>query len=113
MVSIQEFDTLLTDVKGESIRGIEMSGVTHLSEITSGDGVSYDDVLHGVTFGNCLRVFAKALLTAKGKSLNAIMLVNAGSPCTLLTSETFKAPRISLEDQPESQAHLSRLTLRR
>mmetsp|Transcript_21134 Transcript_21134/g.31340 ORF Transcript_21134/g.31340 Transcript_21134/m.31340 type:complete len:125 (+) Transcript_21134:186-560(+) len=51
VVNIQEFDILLTDIKGETIRGIEINGVKHLSEVTSGDGVSHDDVLHGVTFG--------------------------------------------------------------
>ena len=68
------------------------------------DGVSHDDVLHGVTFGDYSRVLVKAVLTARGRSLNAIMLVDTGSPYTFLTSETFKALQINLEDQPEDQA---------
>ena len=75
-----------------------------MSEVTSGDGVSHDDVLNGVTFGDYSRVLVKAVLTAKGKSLNAIMLVDTGSPYTFLTGETFKALQVNLEDQPEDQA---------
>ena len=104
VVNIQEFDILLTDIKGETIREIEIDGVKHLSEATGGDGVSHDSVLHGVTFGDYSRVLVKAVLTAKGKSLNAVMLVDTGSPYTFLTNETFKALRVDLEDQPEDQA---------
>ena len=104
VVNIKEFDILLTDIKGETIREIEIDGVKHLSEATSGDGISHDSVLNGVTFGDYSRVLVKAVLTAKGKSLNAIMLVDTGSPYTFLTGETFKALQVNLEDQPEDQA---------
>jgi len=46
----------------------------------------------------------KAVLTAQGKSLNAIMLVDTGSPYTFLTGETLKALQVNLGDQPEDQA---------
>ena len=46
----------------------------------------------------------KAVLTAKRKSLNSIMLVDTGSPYTFLTGETFEALQVNLEDQPEDQA---------
>jgi len=104
VVNIKEFDMLLTDITGETIRRIEIDGVKHLSEVTSGDGVSYDSVLNGVMFGDFSRVFVKVALTAKGKSLNAIMLVDTGSPYTFLTGETFNALQVNLEDQPEDQA---------
>lgn len=104
VVNIKEFDLLLTDIKGETIRELEIDGVKHLSEVTSGDGISQDSVLNGVTFGDYSRVLVKAVLTAKGKSLNAIMLVDTGSPYTFLTGETFKALQVNMEDQPEDQA---------
>ncbi|KAL7556694.1 hypothetical protein ACA910_009660 [Epithemia clementina (nom. ined.)] len=106
VVNIKEFDILLTDIKSETIRGIEIDGMKHLSEVTSGEGVSHDSVLNGVTFGDYSRVFVKAVLTAKGKSLNAIMLVDTGSPYTFLNGETFKALQVNLEDQPEDQAFI-------
>jgi predicted aspartyl protease len=102
VVDIKEFDILLTDIKGETIRRIEIDGAKHLSEVVTSD--SHSSVLNGVTFGDYSRVLVKAVLTAKGKSLNAIMLVDTGSPYTFLTSETFKALQVNLEDQPEDQA---------
>jgi hypothetical protein len=101
VVDIKEFDILLTDIKAETIRRIEIDGTKYLSEV-SGD--SHSSVLNGVTFGDYSRVLVKAVLTAKGKSLNAIMLVDTGSPYTFLTGETFKALQVNLEDQPEDQA---------
>jgi hypothetical protein len=97
VVNMEEFDIVLTDIKGETIRGIEIDGVKHLSEVTS-------SVLNGVTFGDYSRVVVKAVLTAKGKSLNAIMLVDTGSPYTFLTGETFQALQVNVEDPPEDQA---------
>jgi predicted aspartyl protease len=102
VVDIKEFDILLTDIKGETIRRIEIDGTKHLSEVTSDD--SHSSVLNGVTFGDYSRVLVKAVLTAKGKSLNAIMLVDTGSPYTFLTGETFQALQVNLEDEPEDQA---------
>eukprot|EP00934_Nitzschia_sp_Nitz4_P001308 Nitzschia sp. Nitz4//scaffold64_size103689//37119//37421//NITZ4_004431-RA/size103689-processed-gene-0.76-mRNA-1//1//CDS//3329556115//1308//frame0 len=80
VVNIMEFDILLTDIKDETIREIEIDGMKHLSEVASGEGVSRDSVLNGVTFGDYSRVLVKAVLTAKAKSLNAIMLVDTCSP---------------------------------
>lgn len=34
VVNIQEFDILLTDIKGETIRGMEIDGAKHLSEVS-------------------------------------------------------------------------------
>lgn len=104
VVNIKEFDILLTDIKSETIREIEIDGVKHLSEVTGGDGILNDSVLNGVTFGDYSRVLVKAVLSAKGKSLNAIMLVDTGSPYTFLTGETFEALQVNLEDQPDDQA---------
>jgi hypothetical protein len=107
VVNIQEFDILLPDIKGETIKGMEIDGAKHLSEVEGTEGRDSSEtpaVLNGITFGDYSRVLVKAVLSAKGKSLNAIMLVDTGSPYTFLTRETFRALQINLEDQPDDQA---------
>ena len=109
VVNIQEFDILLTDIKGETIRQMEIDGGRHLSVcdadgLDGGSGSRTVSSLNGITFGDYSRVLVRAILTAKGKSLNAIMLVDTGSPYTFLTNETFEALEINLEEHPSDQA---------
>jgi len=100
IVNIQEFDILLTDIKGETIRKMEIGGAKHLSETSS----VAQPTLNGTIFGDYSRVLVNAVLSAKGRSINATMLVDTGSPYTFLTDETFKALQIDLHDQPGDQA---------
>lgn len=107
VVNVHEFDILLTDIKGETIKGMEIDGAKHLSEVESTerrDSSETPAVLNGITYGDYSRVLVKAVLSAKGKSLNAFVLVDTGSPYTFLTRETFRALQIDLEDQPDDQA---------
>jgi hypothetical protein len=105
VVDVNDYDILLTDIKGETIRTLEIDGSTHLSEAqTSIEQVSVS--LNGVTYGDYSRVLVRAVLSAKQKSVNAIMLVDTGSPYTFLTDETFKALGINLEEQPSDQAFI-------
>jgi hypothetical protein len=105
VVDVNDYDIVLTDIKGETIRTLEIDGSTHLSEAqTSIEQVSVS--LNGVTYGDYSRVLVRAVLSAKQKSVNAIMLVDTGSPYTFLTDETFKALGINLEEQPSDQAFI-------
>lgn len=51
-------------------------------------------------------MLVRAVLSAKQKSVYAIMLVDTGSPYTFLTDETFKALGINLEEHQSDQAFL-------
>jgi hypothetical protein len=103
VVDVNDYDILLTDIKGETIRTLEIDGSTHLSEAqTSVEPVSVS--LNGVTYGDYSRVLVRAVLSAKQTSVNAVMLVDTGSPYTFLTDETFKALGINLEEHPSDQA---------
>jgi hypothetical protein len=103
VVNIQEFDILLTDIKAETIRGMEIDGVKHLSQASSADNQL---PLNGVTYGDYTRVLVRALLTVKDISVNAIMLIDTSSPYTFLTAETFKALQVDLNDQSSDQAFI-------
>ena len=103
VVNIGEFDILLTDIKGEAIREMEIDGAKHLSPATESSS-SNTTTLNGITFGDYSRILVRAVLSAKGKSVNAVMLVDTGSPYTFLTGETFNALNIDLENQPDDQA---------
>ena len=67
-------------------------------------GCSSSATLNGITFGDYSRILVRTVLSARGKSVNAVMFVDTGSPYTFLTRETFKALNIDLESQPEGQA---------
>eukprot|EP00978_Attheya_sp_CCMP212_P013608 scaffold34157_cov52-Attheya_sp.AAC.5 len=55
VVDVNDYDILLTDIKGETIRTLEIDGSTHLSEAqTSIEQVSVS--LNGVTYGDYSRV---------------------------------------------------------
>ena len=84
------------DLDSDTIREMEIDGVKHLSCISPSDQTT----MHGITFGDHHRVLAMAVLSAKGKSVNAIMLVDTGSPYTFLTEETFNALGFNVEDTP-------------
>jgi hypothetical protein len=102
VVDVNDYDIVLTDIKGETIRTLEIDGSSHLSEAqTSIEQVSVS--LNGVTYGDYSRVLVRAVLSAKQKSVYAIMLVDTGSPYTFLTDETFKALGINLEEHPSDQ----------
>jgi hypothetical protein len=96
---IQELDILVLDVMHETIDGLKIDGVEHLS--SAGDNITFlpnvEYTLKGIIFGPYSRVFVMALLSKK-KSINAIMRVDTGSRYTFLTEETFKAIGINIED---------------
>jgi hypothetical protein len=96
---IEEFDILLFDVMPETIDGLKIDGVEHLS--SAGDNITFlpnvEYTLKGIIFGYHSRVLVMALLSKK-KSTNAIVRVDTGSPYTFLTEETFKAIGINIED---------------
>lgn len=100
VVDVKKYDILLSDIVGETISGLEIDGVKHLS---SADDISPAtlDSLKGLFFGPYDRVLVMARLSKKKKQcINAIMLVDTGSPFTFLTEETFKAIGINIQDQP-------------
>ena len=104
---IQEFDILLFDVMPETIDGLKIDGVEHLS--SAGDNITFLPnvayTLKGIIFGYHSRVLVMALLSKK-KSTNAIMRVDTGSPYTFLTEETFKAMGINVEDLPDDECDI-------
>ena len=98
---IEDFDIVVTDIHGDTIRKIEIDGVKHLSLADSTCVLPYDTekTMIGVTFGEHDRVLIRAVLASKGKFVNAIMLVDTGSPFTFLTEETFEALGINLQER--------------
>jgi hypothetical protein len=97
-VDPQEFDLLLPDIEGEMIQKMEIDGVRHLSpadEIIISPS-NPTATMNGITFADNDRIFVRAVLSAKGKSTNAFMLVDTSSPYTFLTEETIKAVGMTL-----------------
>ena len=104
-VDPQEFDLLLPDIEAEMIRKMEIDGVKHLSpadEIIISPS-NPTATMNGITFADDLRVFVRAVLSAKGKSTNVFMLVDTSSPYTFLTEETIKAVGVTLHGRPDDQ----------
>ena len=99
VVKLEDFDIVLTDMHRDVIRTLEIDGVKHLSLADSTCVLPYDTekTMKGVTFGN-RRVLVRAVLSSRGKFVNAIMLVDTASPFTFLTEETFKALGINRQD---------------
>mmetsp|Transcript_1958 Transcript_1958/g.3973 ORF Transcript_1958/g.3973 Transcript_1958/m.3973 type:complete len:172 (-) Transcript_1958:240-755(-) len=99
VIDFNEFDILLTDIKGETIRSLEVDGCKHQSEFEKYHQSSAPTVLPGVTYGDYQRVLVKAVVAYR-KALNVIMLVDTGSPYTFLTEETLKLVGVQIEDHP-------------
>ena len=108
VVNTRDFDILLTDIRGETIRSIEIGGVKHLSRAddTGNSDPRKTMTLNGITFGDFRRVLVMAVLSLKRKSVNAVLLVDTGSPFTFLTKETFMALGINIEAQPQDEVLL-------
>jgi predicted aspartyl protease len=101
VVDVTKYDILLSDIVGETISGLEIDGVKHLSSADDTSPATVHSTLKGITFGPYNRVLVMACLSKKKKQfVNAIMLVDTGSPFTFLTEETFKAIGINIHDQP-------------
>ena len=99
-VKLEEFDIVLTDMHRDVIRTLEIDGVKHLSladSTTCFPPFDTETTMKGVTFGN-RRVLVRAVLSSRGKFVNAIMLVDTASPFTFLTEETFKALGINRQE---------------
>ena len=107
VIDFNEFDILLTDIRGETIRTLELDGCKHHSEFEKYNQSSAPSVLTGVTYGDYQRVLVKAVIVYR-KALNVIMIVDTGSPYTFLTEETLKALGVQVEDQPKLVASLNR-----
>jgi len=102
VVNLEDFDIVLTDMHRDVIRTLEIDGVKHLSLADSTCFPPFDTertTMKGVTFGEQDRVLVRAVLSSRGKFVNAIMLVDTASPFTFLTEETFKALGINRQDQ--------------
>jgi hypothetical protein len=100
VVDFNEFDILLTDIKGETIRKLVVGGCKHHTEVeTNNAELPTPASLPGVTYGDYQRVLVKAEVIYR-KRLNVIMLVDTGSPYSFLTRETLEALGVKIDDQP-------------
>ena len=104
-IELKDFDIALYDIDGEMIRKMEIDGVKHLSPadeviISTSNPTT---TMNGTVFADNRRVFVRAVLSAKGKSLSVFMLVDTTSPYTFLTEETIKALGVTLYGPPDSQ----------
>ena len=108
VVNTRDFDILLTDIRGETIRSIEIGGVKHLSmaDDTGNSDPRKATTLNGITFGDYRRVLVMAVLSLKSTSVNTVLLVDTSSPFTFLTKETFKALGVNIEAQPQDEVLL-------
>ena len=71
VVDVKKYDILLSDIVGETISGLEIDGVKHLS---SADDISPAtlDSLKGLFFGPYDRVLVMARLSKKKKAIHRI-----------------------------------------
>ena len=104
-VKLEDFDIPLHDIEAEMIRKMEIDGVKHLSPadpiIISPSNPT--TTMNGIRFADHRRVFVKAVLSSKGKAVNAFMLVDTSSPYTFLTEETIMALGLKLYGPPDDQ----------
>ena len=104
-IELKDFDIPLHDIDGEMIRKMEIDGVKHLSPadevIISASNPT--TTMNGIVLANNYRVFVRAVMTAKGKSMNVFMLVDTTSPYTFLAEETIKALGVTLYGPPGDQ----------
>jgi hypothetical protein len=100
VVDFNEFDIILTDIKGETIRKLVVGGCKHHTEVeTNNAELPTPASLPGVTYGDYQRVLVKAEVFYR-KRLNVIMLVDTASPYTFLTRETLEALGVKIDNQP-------------
>lgn len=105
-VAVEHFDVLLTDLKAEDIARVKIDGIQHLSAAEASTTI----ILKGTTFGENARILVAAVVsrTKKDESnpVNAIMLVDTGSPYVFLTIKTWNALGVKIEDLPSDQAYV-------
>jgi len=99
---------LLTDLKAEDIERIEIDGTQHLS--VASKATPPPTILKGTTFGENARILVAAVVSRKKQGefnpVNAVMLVDTGSPYVFLTAKTWNAIGVKVEDLPNDQAYV-------
>mmetsp|Transcript_12554 Transcript_12554/g.27621 ORF Transcript_12554/g.27621 Transcript_12554/m.27621 type:complete len:163 (-) Transcript_12554:765-1253(-) len=105
-VAVEHFDVLLTDLKAEDIERVKIDGTQHLS--VANNSTPPPTILKGTTFGENARILVAAVVsrTKQGEfnAVNAVMLVDTGSPYVFLTAKTWNAIGDKVEDLPNDQA---------
>jgi predicted aspartyl protease len=108
-VAVEHFDVLLTDLKAEDIARVKIDNVEHLS--AANKAKAKPTTLNGITFGENARILVSAVVSRTKKQgefnpVNAIMLVDTGSPYVFLTAKTWNAIGVKVEDLPNDQAYV-------
>ena len=104
-VAVEHFDVLLTDLKAEDIARVKIDEIQHLSAANEPSPT----VLKGTTFGENARILVATVVSrTKGEfsPVNAIMLVDTGSPYVFLTAKTWNTIGVKVEDLPNDQAYV-------
>jgi predicted aspartyl protease len=102
-VKLEDFDIPLHDIEAEMIRKMEIDGVKHLSPADHISPSNPTTTMNGIQFADHRRVFVRAVVSSKGKAVNAFMLVDTSSPYTFLTEETIMALGLELYGPPDNQ----------
>ena len=105
-VAVEHFDVLLTDLKAEDIARVKIDGIQHLSAANKASPT----ILKGTTFGENARILVAAVVSRTKQDefhpVNAIMLVDTGSPYVFLTAKTWNAIGVKVEDLRNDQAYV-------